>query len=139
MSRKIQILKDSTLLPEDRKALQKLRHIAHQVCNQHKLKLNLLGHRPKPSCTGIEGRCFYKEGVVTITIRKKKNGQWNDKPLGTDRILSILAHELAHLKHPDHSNWFRYFESVVYRDICKLVPDIFNGYVPGKLHKLYAG
>lgn len=133
------ILDDFKLLPEDRKLLQILRHIGHQISRKHELKLNLIGHRPKPSCKWIEGRCYFKEGIVTITIRNKIDGHWCSKRKETDRILGVLAHELAHLEYADHSHRFRCFERWLYADICKLVPTFFEEYIPGRLCKLYAG
>ena len=50
------------------------------------------------------GECYSKRGIININTKLAKY------PI--DMILSVLAHELAHFKYPNHSNdFYQYLES----------------------------
>jgi predicted metal-dependent hydrolase len=50
------------------------------------------------------GECYSKRGIINLNTRLAKYPK--------DMILSVLAHELAHFKYPNHSNdFYNYLES----------------------------
>jgi predicted metal-dependent hydrolase len=68
--------------------------------------------RPAP-CSAI-GLCYYKEKRIAITFRyrhyKQDGGRWWPQPLEKKTIMETVAHEVAHLVHPDHGKEFRELE-----------------------------
>jgi hypothetical protein len=66
--------------------------------------------RPPKCGTDYYGSCS-KRGLVRIRIRWGKHG----KRLSAWEIIDTIAHELAHLPHPNHSDeWFRLYGKIVH-------------------------
>jgi hypothetical protein len=61
----------------------------------------------RPLADGAEGVCYCEEKRIGLAFRFKgyadEGGAWARNPIPWSRIRETLAHEVAHLKHPDHS------------------------------------
>lgn len=68
--------------------------------------------RPLPD--GADGVCYLDRSCVAIKIRNKDRaedgGKWWARPLPWDSIAQTVAHEVAHLIHPNHGADFRTLE-----------------------------
>jgi hypothetical protein len=57
------------------------------------------------------GLCYSNERRIAIALRYRDEaehgGGWWSIPLLKDKVLKTVAHEVAHLAHPNHSREFR--------------------------------
>lgn len=70
--------------------------------------------RPMPeklSAESVYGQCF-SSGTIYITIRWPKP---DGRAVLAYALVDTMAHELAHLRHPDHGScWFRLYALIFY-------------------------
>lgn len=75
------------------------------VAARYGLPLRTISHLP-PDYSGFDtdrwGDCDAK-GNIRLLLRAKVSGRWTDDPLSPKEVWKTAAHELAHLKHLEHS------------------------------------
>ena len=69
----------------------------------------------RPLADGAMGLCYHNEKRVSVMIRCKSRasdgGQWWRTTLDWKCIAETCAHEVAHLRHPNHGPAFRALEA----------------------------
>ena len=89
--------------------MQRLRADADQICQEFDLRYTAL----EPERANVKRRygICYADGTIKIRLRHVHTG----RPLKYSSLVSTLCHELAHLRHFDHSPRFQDF----YREILR--------------------
>jgi hypothetical protein len=106
------------LHPKDKKVFEKVKRIAFYVAKCNKLRLRSFTPKARPLPGRATGVCYcdqrkivqvfrYRNPKTDTMYKKSERGKWHKEPLPINEILGTLAHELAHLKHPDHSPRFK--------------------------------
>ena len=83
--------------------MQRLRADADQICQEFGLRYSAL----EPERANVKRRygICYADGTIKIRLRHVNTG----RPLKYSSLVSTLCHELAHLRHFDHSPRFQKF------------------------------
>lgn len=63
---------------------------------------------PKTSMADRKGDCAH-DGVIRIVMRCTVEGEWCEEPRSPESVWDTAAHELAHLRHPNHGHAFHEF------------------------------
>lgn len=68
----------------------------------------------RPLAGGALGVCYCNERRISVVFRWRHpagDGRgWYKKPLSMEEVLKTVAHEVAHLTHPNHSKEFKELE-----------------------------
>jgi len=86
---------------EDRRVMQQLHEWAGDLCREFRLRCRAL----EPEREGVTehyGIC-YEDGVIRVRLRHARTGRL----LKESSLVDTLCHELAHLRHLDHSPRFK--------------------------------
>jgi len=79
--------------------------------------LPLVCVEPKRRPNGAGGLCYHDEGRISILLRRKARaydgGAWSKVPRSWVNVKSTVAHELAHLIHPNHGKDFKALEAEI--------------------------
>jgi len=86
---------------EDERMVRRLRDLARDLCSRFALRCRAL-NAERDEVTAHYGIC-YEDGVIHIRLRHATTG----RPLKESSLVGTLCHELAHLRHLDHSPRFR--------------------------------
>ena len=86
---------------EDQRTMRHLRELALDLCRRFGLLCTALTPE-RDEVTAHYGIC-YEDGVIRIRLRHAKTGRL----LKESSLVDTLCHELAHLRHLDHSARFR--------------------------------
>jgi len=86
---------------EDERMMRHLRGLAADLCHRFTLRCGALSAE-REEVTAHYGIC-YEDGVIRIRLRHATTG----RPLKESSLVDTLCHELAHLRHLDHSPRFR--------------------------------
>jgi hypothetical protein len=89
------------LAAEDRRMMRHLRELGWDLCRRFGLRCAAL-HPERDDVTAHYGIC-YEDGVIRIRLRHARTGRL----LKESSLVDTLCHELAHLRHLDHSPRFR--------------------------------
>ena len=93
---------------EDDQAMEKLRGWGRQLCDLHGLRFRSIDPE-REGVTQHYGIC-YEDGSILIRLRHARSGRL----LKESSLVDTLCHELAHLRHLDHSIRFRrLFEKIL--------------------------
>ncbi len=99
-----------TLHEDDRETFVVCKEIAFMTAKRFKLKLKVFEPKCRPQVCMSYGLCYCEEHRISVVFRfriKTQVGQvWFDMPDQLSNILNTVGHELAHLRHPDHSKRF---------------------------------
>jgi hypothetical protein len=88
---------------EQERLLERLRRDAAALCREFGLRLRVL-EAERPQVRRRYGVCF-RDGTIRIRLRHARTGRL----LKYSALIDTLCHELAHLRHFDHSPRFRAF------------------------------
>ncbi len=87
--------------------------VARRVAEAYKLDLRGFEHKRRPSSDGALGLCDLRTNTISIVFRHRDlqcdGGKWHKRRLCFTEILNTIAHELAHLRYPDHGKKFKAF------------------------------
>lgn len=105
---------------KDRSLFLKAAHLADAVAKAEGLELNAFQPKSRLNECSARGLCYSKSKTIAIVIRhrqdKQDGGEWSKDPLPWEDIESTTLHEVAHLKHADHSikfwSYLRYLVDV---------------------------
>jgi hypothetical protein len=86
---------------EDQRMMQQLQEWAGELCRQFRLRCRAL-EPEREGVTEYYGIC-YEDGVIRIRLRHARTGRL----LKESSLADTLCHELAHLRHLDHSPRFK--------------------------------
>ncbi len=86
---------------QDDKTMKRLRDMADDLCRRFRLKYRKIEAEPE-GVTEHYGIC-YEDGEIRIRLRHAKTGRL----LKESSLVDTLCHELAHLRHLDHSDRFK--------------------------------
>jgi hypothetical protein len=78
-------------------------------------KTCIIEPKRRPLSDAADGLCYYDRACVAIKVRNKdragSGGRWWPRPLPWESIALTVAHEVAHLEHPNHGKEFRELEA----------------------------
>lgn len=86
---------------QDAETMKRLRRMADDLCKQFKLRYRKIDAETE-GVTGHYGIC-YDDGEIRIRLRHARTGRL----LKESSLVDTLCHELAHLRHLDHSERFK--------------------------------
>lgn len=96
--------------PDDVLLFESTRALMFRVAKKYDLRLVQVIPEPRPEYkTSALGTCN-AGGVICLTMRGMSNGVWDTEPRRAKDVRNTAAHELAHLRHMDHSPAFQEFE-----------------------------
>lgn len=98
------------LHPDDVLFFNEVREAMFRVAKDYKLPLHAVVPQAVP-LTGrqnAKGTCGF-DGKITLVMRCSENGEWCDASRTPEEVWATAAHELAHLRHMDHSEAFHEF------------------------------
>ena len=102
------------LHPDDHALYLRAKEMAFSLATSVGLKLDRFEPKRRPLFGNATGLCYVKERRISVMIRPKHyadaGGGWHKKPLSWKIIRNVVAHEVAHLKHPNHSKDFKAYE-----------------------------
>ena len=106
------------LHPDDAPLWRSVERLAWAIADQEGLPLRAVEPKRRPLADGAMGLCYCHERRIAIRIRCKDRvedgGKWWKQPDSWDDIVWTVAHELAHLRYPDHGRDFKALESYLY-------------------------
>ncbi len=106
------------LHPNDESLYRQASELANRLAS-HIGKTCILEPKRRPLPNGTDGLCYYWKETISIKFRNKDRtedgGRWWPKPLELDYIAKVVAHEVAHLIHPNHGKEFKQLEQELIR------------------------
>ena len=102
------------LHPDDQNTFDKAKKLAYDLARYLKVELKVFEAKRRPGdfYTAL-GICYHNEKRISIKFRNKQfkadGGKWLDKIPEKD-VFETVAHEVAHLIHPNHGAEFRLLE-----------------------------
>jgi hypothetical protein len=97
-----------TIHPDDLALFNEVRAAMWAVARHYKLNLRSVTPHPKPEAPTCLGDCD-SHGNVRLVLRFTVKDQWTE-PRRVEDVWKTAAHELAHLRHFNHSPAFQEFE-----------------------------
>jgi hypothetical protein len=98
------------LKTEDREFFGRIQSLAHRLATLCELTC-MIEPKRRPLADGTMGLCNYEEKRISLKVRSKDRaddgGKWWPRRDGLGDILVTVAHEVAHLIHPNHSMDFK--------------------------------
>lgn len=106
------------LHPDDLTRFHWVRVLAFRAASHFDLPLKVFEPKRRPLGDGAGGVCYVNEGRCAVVFRYKNHatdgGRWFPDPISFAWILETTAHELAHLRHPNHSPLHKALTAVIW-------------------------
>jgi hypothetical protein len=103
------------LHPDDMQTFKLAKQVAHFLARSEGLLLLTVEPKRRPLEFGALGLCYHTQWRISIAFRWKhragNGGQWYKKPLPLKGVLETVAHEVAHLRYPNHGKQFKELEN----------------------------
>jgi predicted metal-dependent hydrolase len=100
--------------PDDLRLFREMRRMAKRAAKKWGLGLRTVEHKRRPHSNGALGYC-YPGGRISIAIRRRDRGVWSTLRAASNEYLwEVVAHELAHLWHMDHSEQHKGLTADIY-------------------------
>jgi len=97
--------------PEDVLNFEEVRQAMFRVAKRYGLVLRSVTPHPKPEYRNAPlGDCATWSGDIRLTMRGMERGTWDPEPRRLDDVWQTAAHELSHLRHPNHGVAFQEFQ-----------------------------
>jgi hypothetical protein len=97
--------------PEDVLNFEEVRQAMFRVAKRYGLVLRSVTPHPKPEYRDAPlGDCATWSGDIRLTMRGMERGTWDPEPRRLDDVWKTAAHELSHLRHPNHGVAFQEFQ-----------------------------
>ena len=97
------------LHPDDYEMFRNAKQLAYRLADLIGEELSVFEPKRRPS-TGTLGLCYTNERRISIRFRAKTGGKWWKYPESQETVFRTIAHEVAHLRHPNHSVNFKNLE-----------------------------
>ena len=111
------------LHPDDVALWKIIERLAWAIADQEGLPLRVVEPKRRPLSDGAAGLCYLHERRIAIRVRCKERtedgGAWGKHPEPWDDIVFTVAHELAHLRHPNHGSDFKRLEGYLHEQAKK--------------------
>lgn len=102
------------LHPDDKQTFETAKKVANFLARSEGLWVLVFEPKRRPLDGSAFGLCYTKEARISIAFRWMQRagdgGNWYPKPLSQKTVMTTVAHEVAHLKHPNHGKQFRELE-----------------------------
>jgi hypothetical protein len=102
------------LHPDDKPTYDLAKQVAHFLARSEGLWIMTFEPKRRPLDGSAFGLCYCKEARISIAFRwiqrAGDGGQWYKKPLPLKGVLETVAHEVAHLRYPNHGKQFKELE-----------------------------
>lgn len=99
---------------DDVEIFKEAKTLAYRLADLIGETLNTFEAKRRPLAGCAWGLCYIEERRISIRFRAKARavdgGEWWNCPDPRKQILETVAHEVAHLKHPNHSVEFKTLE-----------------------------
>ena len=99
---------------KDRELFLKAAKLAEEVAFNEGLTLRTFMPKFRLNRFCATGICYTKDASIVVTIRHRTDqqdgGVWEKEPRPWKEIERTTLHEVAHLKHPNHSKEFKAYE-----------------------------
>jgi len=111
------------LHPDDCEIFNRAETLAFWLADCIQEDLKVFEHKRRPHDGGALGICYVNEKRIAIVVRFKygadmklwgepeKANKWHRHRLPDNEIFRTVAHEVAHLVHPNHSQEFKELEA----------------------------
>jgi hypothetical protein len=97
--------------PDDVLLFEEVRAAMFRVAKKYRLSLSSVSPEPRPEhASAYLGVCWSGSGAITLTLRGMDGGVWAKEPRRPEDVWDTAAHELAHLRYPNHGAAFQEFE-----------------------------
>lgn len=108
---------------DDLQLFEQAAKLAFHIAESEGLVLNVVIPKYRLDRGSAVGLCDTETATISLMIRHKKlkadGGAWHENPLQWLDISHTVAHEIAHLKHPNHSKEFREYENYLINKYTK--------------------
>jgi len=108
------------LHPDDKEIFGKCVELAHRLAGYLNLTCTIEPKR-RPNADGAFGLCYHEEKRISVVLRfkdsQRNGGRWWDTRLSDKDIFETVAHEVAHLVHPNHGANFKKLEAELIQKI----------------------
>lgn len=98
------------LHPDDIKNYEFAKQVATYLARSEGLRMLAFEPKRRPSY-GTSGICYCEERRISIVFRWKQSardgGAWLKRPIPFPEVLDTVAHEIAHLRYPNHGKDFQ--------------------------------
>jgi len=97
--------------PDDVLLFEEVRTAMFRVAQKYGLTLRSVTPHPEPEYRSAPlGDCATWSGDIRLTMRGMERGTWDPEPRRLDDVWRTAAHELSHLRHPNHGVAFQEFQ-----------------------------
>lgn len=102
------------LHPDDYEIFIESAKLAYRLADFIGEELKIFEAKRLPLANGAMGLCYGDERRISIRFRARNcvsnGGLWWKNPAPSEQVFRVVAHEVAHLRYPNHSKEFKKLE-----------------------------